>query len=320
MKYFMHTLGFVMVLLIFSNDPVMAIKGDTKGSADHPLISRYTGSLIKKYHTSKFDEYALLLGKVMKAKQPGKHEKLEGKITKISYEIPKERTTLEVHSNYKVELEEAGFEILFACKNEDCGGRNFNHTVVDYDLMFGDNYADQRYLAAKLTRPEGNVYVSLYVVKNLTGGGPARNRVYTQLDVIEVKPMETGLVTIDAEAMARDISLTGHVAVYGIYFDTDSAEVKRESKTVIDEIATLLKNNKGLKLFVVGHTDNVGTIDYNLDLSNRRAESVVRELIEVYGIKRNRLDPKGVGYLAPIASNKTEEGRSKNRRVELVEQ
>jgi outer membrane protein OmpA-like peptidoglycan-associated protein len=310
----------MMVLFIFSNDPGMAMKGDTKSGEDHPLISRYAGSLIKKYYTSKFDEYTLLLGKVMKAKQPGKHEKLEGKITKISYEIPEERTTLEVYRNYEVELEEAGFEILFACKNEDCGGRNFNHTVVDYDLMFGDNYADQRYLAAKLTRPEGNVYVSLYVVKNLTGGGPTRNRVYTQLDVIEVKPMETGLVTIDAEAMARDISLTGHVAVYGIYFDTDSAEVKRESKTVIDEIATLLKNNEGLKLFVVGHTDNVGTIDYNLDLSNRRAESVVRELTGAYGIKRDRLDPKGVGYLAPIASNKTEEGRSKNRRVELVEQ
>ena len=320
MKYFLHTMGFVMVLFIFSIDPVIAIKGDAKGGEDHPLISRYAGSLIKKYYTSKFDEYTLLLEKVKKAKQPGKHEKLEGKITIISYENPKERTTLEVYRNYEVELEEAGFEILFACKNEDCGGRNFNHTVVDYDLMFGDNYADQRYLAAKLTRPEGNVYVSLYVIKNITGGGPTRNRVYTQLDVIEVKPMETGLVTIDAEAMARDISLTGHVAVYGIYFDTDSAEVKRESKTVIDEIATLLKSNEGLKLFVVGHTDNVGTIDYNLDLSNRRAESVVRELIKVYGIKRDRLDPKGVGYLAPIASNKTEEGRSKNRRVELVEQ
>jgi hypothetical protein len=108
MKYLIHTLGFMMVLFIFSNDPGMAMKGDTKGGEDHPLISRYAGSLIKKYYTSKFDEYTLLLGKVMKAKQPGKHEKLEGKITKISYENPEERTTLEVYRNYEVELEAEG--------------------------------------------------------------------------------------------------------------------------------------------------------------------------------------------------------------------
>jgi len=128
------------------------------------------------------------------------------------------------------------------------------------------------------------------------------------------------MVTVDAAAMAKDIAATGRVALYGIYFDTDKADIKPESEPTLEEIATLLKQDPKLKLYVVGHTDNVGGYDYNTKLSQRRAASVVNTLTTKHGIQAVRLTAAGVGLLAPVAPNDTEEGRAKNRRVELVKQ
>ncbi len=139
------------------------------------------------------------------------------------------------------------------------------------------------------------------------------------LDIVEEESMKQDIVA-DAAAMAKDIGSSGRVAVYGIYFDTNKTEVKPESEPAIKEIADLLKQNPGLKLYIVGHTDNVGTLEANMDLSRRRAESVIAYLGTKHGVQAGRLKGQGVGPLAPVASNKTDEGRAKNRRVELVEQ
>lgn len=127
-------------------------------------------------------------------------------------------------------------------------------------------------------------------------------------------------VTADAKSLMNDIQAMGHASVYGIHFDFDKADIKPESEPTIREIAKLLQENKGLRLYVVGHTDNVGTLDYNLKLSKARADAVVKELITKYKIAADRLKAFGVASLAPVASNKTDDGRAKNRRVELVEQ
>jgi outer membrane protein OmpA-like peptidoglycan-associated protein len=127
-------------------------------------------------------------------------------------------------------------------------------------------------------------------------------------------------VVADAKTMAQDISTAGKVAIYGIYFDFNKADVKPESDSTLKEIAKLLSQNPNLKLYVVGHTDNVGGFDYNMKLSQARAEAVVRVLTNQYKVNSNRLKSHGVGPLAPVTSNKTEQGRAKNRRVELVEQ
>ena len=141
-----------------------------------------------------------------------------------------------------------------------------------------------------------------------------------QLDIIEAKPMETGLVKVNAEALAKEIERIGHVSLYGIYFDSGEAEVKPQSEEELGEIAKLLGQDPKLNLYMVGHTDNVGTFSSNMDLSQRRAEAVVKTLVAKHGIDTKRLHPVGVGPLAPVASNKTAEGRAKNRRVEIVEQ
>lgn len=140
-----------------------------------------------------------------------------------------------------------------------------------------------------------------------------------RLNIIEREIMKQEIVA-DARAMGNDINSTGHATVYGIYFDSGKAEIKPESDTAIAQISSLLKNNESLKLYVVGHTDNVGAIDANIKLSKDRADAVVNTLVAKYGIPATRLKSYGVASLVPVASNDLEEGKAKNRRVELVKQ
>jgi OOP family OmpA-OmpF porin len=137
--------------------------------------------------------------------------------------------------------------------------------------------------------------------------------------LVEKKAMEQDILA-SAEVFGNDIRSTGHAAVYGIYFDTDSAAMKPESGQALGEVAQLLTSDPALKVFVVGHTDNTGTPEHNAKLSRDRAQSVMQALVRDYGIARARLEAEGCGPYAPVASNDTEEGKAKNRRVELVKQ
>lgn len=137
--------------------------------------------------------------------------------------------------------------------------------------------------------------------------------------VVEKAAMKQDVVA-DAAAFANDLQATGHVAVYGIYFDSGKAELKPESGAALQEIAKLLGAQPGLKLWVVGHTDWQGSAESNLDLSRRRADAVIKTLVGQHGIAAGRLAPFGNGPYAPVATNDSDEGRAKNRRVELVKQ
>lgn len=304
---------------------ISAAAADVEGSADHPLVPRYEGAEIVKYETEAFTDYRLLTAP---AKNYGGLDKnldatttLEGRVVRITYRAPAERSSLEVFRNYEKALAEAGFTTVFACDREACGGRNFNHaaTPKHHYMGFAEYDEEQRYLAAKLARSEGDAYVSLYVVFNRAGGGPDKDRAMVQLDVIELEPMEERMVVVEASEMERDLASEGRVAVYGILFDFDKDTMQDSSKPQLDEIAKLLKASPELKVFIVGHTDAQGAHAYNLDLSERRAGSVVKALAGDYGIAGERLTPVGVGMVAPVASNRTEDGRARNRRVEIVE-
>ncbi len=283
---------------------------DAEGSKDHPLISRYPGSVIDKYSQKAFDEYELPLSKVV----DGKYEKsqhLEGKVTAIYYIAPEGRSALEIYRNYESALKNAGFQELFICA-KTCGDVPPSG-FYPLDGAFGNYTADARYLAAKMTRAAGDVYVALW---EYDSGFDVK----TFLAVVEVKPMESGLITVNSSSLASDITRTGHASVYGIYFDTGKAEVKPESEATLKEIGKLLQLDTKLKLYVVGHTDNVGTLANNMDLSKLRGEAVVRILTTTYNVPATRLSAQGDGPTAPVASNDSEDGRAKNRRVELVKQ
>jgi len=139
------------------------------------------------------------------------------------------------------------------------------------------------------------------------------------LRLVEKKAMEQ-LVTADAAALANDIRAHGHASVYGIYFDTGKATIKPESAPAIAEVAKLLMSDPALKIYVVGHTDNEGTVEGNVTLSQGRGEAVLQSLVRDHGIAAGRLRSWGCGQFAPVAGNDSPEGRAKNRRVELVKQ
>jgi len=160
----------------------------------------------------------------------------------------------------------------------------------------------------KVVKSGKEVWINLWI----TGGGDGY-----RLRIVEKTVMEQEVVA-DPKAWLNDIRATGHVAVYGIHFDTDSAVIKSESEAAIKAIADLLKTDSGLKLYVVGHTDMVGKLDYNMDLSAKRAQSVVDALVGKHGVAAARLVAKGVGPLCPVGTNATEDGRKLNRRVDLV--
>ena len=307
----------LVVCLVLSLSAPFAVgqDQDLEGSKDHPLISRYPGSFIAKYLTKEFDEFTLPLGEVVDGKIT-KSQPLEGKITRIVYVAPAGRSVVEVFRNYQGALKKAGFETVFTCGPQGCGGSVANAYANSGDNLdyWGPEHGIH-YVSAKLARPEGDVYLSLLIDDQ----GPD-SRANTELYVIEVKPMESDLITVDSASLANDINRTGHASVYGIYFDTGKADVKPESDATMKEIAKLLQGDPKLRLYVVGHTDNQGTLDMNMDLSRKRADAVLAALTTKYGVSASRLRSYGCGPYSPVASNDSEDGRAKNRRVELVKQ
>lgn len=345
----MKTVLGVLAFALLAVPQAFAQLRDLPEGKDHPIVSRYAGSIILGYDVRNFDEFELPLGPISRLDtdsgievEASKSQKLEGRVTRVLYVAPENRSPLEVLRNYEQELGNAGFETLYACAGEDCGGedgwlseyylyssgRELNDAppgasgvpgqITEYAFNFP---RDQRYLAAKLARAEGDVYASVYVAtETFDHFQETREHALVLLDVIETGPMETGKVSVNAAAMARDIAATGRVILYGILFDTDKSDIKPESEPTLSEIAKLLQQDLTLKLYVVGHTDNVGGLDYNKQLSERRAASVVSYLTEQEGIESARLTATGAGMQTPVAPNDTEEGRAKNRRVELVKQ
>jgi len=139
------------------------------------------------------------------------------------------------------------------------------------------------------------------------------------LTIVEKQAMVQEVVA-SAELFQAGLKTSGHVEVPGIFFDTGKADLKPESDAAVAEIAKLLKADPALKVYVVGHTDNVASLELNTKLSQARADAVVQALVARHGVAAARLVGRGAGPLAPVASNDTEEGRARNRRVELVKQ
>jgi OmpA-OmpF porin, OOP family len=178
---------------------------------------------------------------------------------------------------------------------------------------------DPRYLVAKLERPEGAI-TAVLTTSSESSGSSAGGKAHF-LQVIEEKRMQTGQVTVSKAAdMKAGLASEGKIALYGVYFDTGKAEILPQSKPQLDEMVKFLQTDNTAKVFVVGHTDNQGGLDSNLVLSQRRAEAVVKALVVDSKIDAKRLIAKGVANFAPITSNSTDNGRAKNRRVELVNQ
>jgi OOP family OmpA-OmpF porin len=293
-------------------------------------MKRYEGSEIIGYREPRFDEFLLPLG-IPTSQSPPKYEKsqnVEGLVSSYTYLAPTGRTATELMRNYKLEFARLGLVTLFQKGAGERGwfGPSLSQTAKDDAI--GDILAyneDQERVMVGKSKDASPTYYYVFVTTYRDGLMPDRLRgkvtkdiALAQLIVVSPQAMETKMTFVNAAEMSRSLTDSGKIALYGIYFDTDKDSVKPDSQATMQEIANLLKANRNLKVSIVGHTDNQGKPDYNLDLSRRRAGAVVHELTAKYGIAADRLTSFGCGFYAPVASNDTEDGKAKNRRVELV--
>ena len=296
---------------------------DIKGGKDHPLIRRYEGAVLAEYGYKKFDEYVLPSLPVVN-NSCSKGKTIEGEVTHLIYVMPKDRSIVEVVRNYELEFKGKGYDAIFSAADEQ-----ESHACGRMEAYGGVPSADgkNRFTIYRKTMPEGESHIVFFAAPSFgqyvgpEGKFSIKDQVVVQFDVIVAKPMETNKLVgfVGAQDMADQISSNGRVSLYGLYFDTNKAELRPDSEPTLQEMATLLKGRPQLKLLVVGHTDNIGSYEENGILSQRRAHAVINALASKHGIAKARLTPVGDSFSAPIASNKTEEGRAKNRRVELVE-
>ena len=216
----------------------------------------------------------------------GNETSVEGKLTEIHYGLDEgmpERSRVQIVRNYENAFKKLGGGLVY---------------IFD---------GAQPYFTATKDGKTVWAMVNAYNVHDYT------------LTIVEKEAMRQDVVA-DAASFSSGLKETGHVAVYGIYFDTGKSDVKPESDAALKEIAKLLTQEAKLKLYVVGHTDSVGQLDANMKLSQARAEAVSKVLTAKHGVAVSRLKAMGAGPISPVASNATEDGKAKNRRVELVEQ
>ncbi len=290
---------------------VLMIDANAQGRADltdHPLVSPYEGSDLRRKDVKEFDEYNAFMGTDESGKEPTGLA-LEGRVTRLFYTKPKDRSILEVFRNYETAVKQAGATILYTCNQEkyECVKAYAGPALQKFSGLHAMANTVGRYLLAKIEQGEQTAYVAIVV-----------GQTFTDIHVVEVKKMDEGMVTLDAAALGQGIDVNGYVIVEGIYFDTDKATLKSTSESALSEVARLLVERPDLNVWVVGHTDSQGTFAHNMTLSENRAQAVVSELATNYGVSRDRMEGHGVGPLAPQASNRDDNGRARNRRVVLV--
>ncbi|MDH5264569.1 MAG: OmpA family protein [Betaproteobacteria bacterium] len=255
---------------------------DVAGSRDHPLFTRMTGFYIEEYTASDFGSHAF---PVEKAGGEIDNVTVEGRKTQIGYRIregAKQPSALQIVRNFINASAPAGGKVLFD------------------------------------TKDPGNLIVTLRLAK---GGKEIWVGVETagdQADAYLLTIVEKGEMTqeITANAIFDELSRQGRIALY-ILFDTGKATIRPESQPIVKQVVDMMKAHPEVKVAVEGHTDNVGAPAANRMLSEQRARAVVAA-ITAQGVASERLIAAGFGQDKPVASNANEDGRARNRRVELV--
>ncbi|MBK1718740.1 OmpA family protein [Thiocystis violacea] len=306
---------------------------DLEGAADIPGIPRFEASVIIGYRASQFDETLIPTGPWDAGSGAWKDSlKVAGRRTRLMYLAPRDASSLEVIRNYQQALEGQGYQALYQCSGfDECGAKvdrfygdeSHEKQFTDSHLLkyvFSDtSVREPRLHSARRKTAEGDSHVFVFAAQQDNfADSEAGDRVAIFVEEVLSKPMADRMVLVAAKEMTQSLAETGRVAIHGILFDFDQATIKPESRPQLDEMARMLGEQPELALYIVGHTDNQGDLDYNMDLSRRRAGEVVQTLIQSYGILGERLTPMGVGSLAPMATNATEDGRALNRRVEMV--
>jgi outer membrane protein OmpA-like peptidoglycan-associated protein len=281
------TFRFAAVALFVALAPTLALaqdpaEPDAEGCKDTPVLTRLPGCKILRCESKEFDAMDLQIGAIRESGDAPMRT-LEGVTDMVTYVCPARLSSLQIVRNAEGALKTAGFTVVFS-------GRMGGDTPI-------------------VTAQKGPRWVQVY-------GEPWNEFSGYVLQTVKVQAMAQEM-TATAETLARELDKSGRVAVYGINFDTGSATLRPESDKVLSQIAAVLTANPSWSMRVEGHTDNVGQKAANLALSEQRAAAVVDWLTK-HGVSRTRLISLGMGDASPVADNGSEEGRSLNRRVELV--
>ena len=265
-----------------------ALAEDCKGCKDVPGVSRMPGYYLNNNLNwdRQFDAFEF------KVTRDGKEakQKVEGRAYSLRYDIEAGKvraSPLQIVRNYQNAARQAKGE-----------------TLSEW-VYSGPN---DRFTTVRFNRGPTEVWIQVH---------PSDDGGCYWLEIVEKQAMQQD-VAFDPKAMADALASVGHVEIPGIFFDFNKSVVKPESDPALKQVAELLRGKPSLKVWVVGHTDAVGTVEANLTLSRARAAAVIAALKQKYGVDASRLAPFGNGPYAPVASNETEESRAHNRRVELV--
>ncbi|MFD2110341.1 DUF4892 domain-containing protein [Thiorhodococcus fuscus] len=310
---------------------------DLPGARDPADMGRFAESVIIGYRVEDGQSTRVPLGPWVAGRSKGEWKKsleVAGRRTRILYLIPRTVGSREVMEYYRDALGRAGYETLYACVGEDeCGtsvahfysdaaqGKGLTDSYLLKRAFSGDSAKDPWMLVGERRSDgaEAHLFVfGAYQDNYADSGAGERVAVFVEgVDAARSAAAPAGDV-IDAQELARLTTEEGHAVLYAIGFEPERATLLPDSGAQLEAMARMLSESPDLSVYIVGHTDNQGDLDGNLDLSRRRATEVVQALILNYGIPGERLTPRGVASLAPVATNATPEGRARNRRIELV--
>lgn len=235
-------------------------------------------------------------------------------------------TSLLVMDNLRQQLEASGFELLYECTTEVCGGFDFRFTtdVLPEPVMHVD-LGDFRYLAAQRLGGAVPEYISLFVSRGADTAfvqmilvGSTETAALTTKSGDAVAQVTPAVPTVISGSMIAGLLRDGHVVLNDLQFETGSSALGEGSFQSLTDLSEYLNANPEFRIALVGHTDAEGSLQGNVSLSRKRAQSVAARLTKEFDVASKQIEADGVGYLAPRASNLSEEGRTQNRRVEVI--
>ena len=301
---------------------LLAVAASAQGQS--VAVSPFTGSELHQTYESRFELLPLLTGPLHAKGKPSTIE-IEGSLVSNIYLRPADVSSYEVYQSYLATLQSSGFDILLDCREKACAAKR---TVASVYRQANPIFKTRNYQIVK-KQSGTDIYLTSQANHYISGkkeeGGQTHyvmvivsdaKQLYS-VDVLSVASLEAGTVSITTQMLTDGIAANGKVVLSGIYFDTGKDTLTAASTPALQTIADYFKGHPADTFYVVGHTDDTGSLEGNLALSASRAKSVVASLAAL-GVEVGRLSGHGVGPFAPAASSTSDQGRGSNHRVELV--
>mgnify|MGYP001800366937 FL=1 len=289
-----------------------------RANASNLLSTVYPGATLEKDAQSNFDSVTFYTGPMASKFEAGDGAVVEGRVQSALYVTDEGRSVLEVFRAYQRAAETSLYEEVYQCGMVDvCGG------VIPYLFLTAGysgmpNTQNFQYALYETMTETGAIETVAVLVLARQSSSPELLAPYVFVLSVTSDSVESDLELLTADQIAASIAKRGAASIYGLAFETDAATLLESSAPALDELAAFLSINETISVLLVGHTDSQGSLEYNTELSMRRAASVRTDLISDYGISGDRLSAHGVGYLAPVSNNTSPAGRALNRRVEVV--